>query len=113
MFEVQAKMGQTVQQSKEITELQAKANEIEATYSFLNENSADFDAELQAEVIDLRDAFAVQGYSAADALERATNYTLAMKKPELFRPELAKTADPALQQRRRRILYVGCMAHDT
>ena len=100
MFEVQAKMGQTVQQSKEMTELQAKANEIEATYSFLNENSADFDAELQAEVIDLRDAFSVQGYSAADALERATNYTLAMKKPELFRPELAKTADPALQQRK-------------
>jgi hypothetical protein len=83
MFEVQAKMGQTVQQSKEMTELQAKANEIEATYSFLNENSADFDAELQAEVIDLRDAFSVQGYSAADALERATNYTLAMKKPRV------------------------------
>ena len=90
MFEVQAKMGQTVQQSQEMTELQAKAAEIEATFPVLNENSADFDADLQAEVIDLRDAFMSQGYSAADALAKATNYTLAAKRPELLQPADAR-----------------------
>ena len=100
MFEVQAKMGQTVQQSQEMTELQAKAAEIEATFSILNENSADFDADLQAEVIDLRDAFTVQGYTAADALAKATEYTLAVKKPELLKGAPETKADPALQQRK-------------
>ena len=97
MFEVQAKMGQTVQQSQEMTELQAKATEIENIFPILNENSADFDAELQTEVIDLRDAFVVQGYTAADALAKATNYTLAAKKPELLQGAPEKQADPALQ----------------
>ena len=100
MFEVQAKMGQTVQQSQEMTELQAKAAEIEATFSILNENSADFDADLQAEVIDLRDAFTVQGYTAADALAKATEYTLAVKKPELLKGAPEIQSDPALQQRK-------------
>lgn len=104
MFEVQAKMGQTVQQSQEMTELQAKAAEIEATFPVLNENSADFDADLQAEVIDLRDAFTVQGYSAADALAKATNYTLAAKRPELLQPaDAAPVAkvDPELQAKKK------------
>ena len=100
MFEVQAKMGQTVQQSQEMTELQAKAAEIEATFPVLNENSADFDADLQAEVIDLRDAFASQGYTAADALAKATEYTLAVKKPELLKGAPEIKSDPALQQRK-------------
>ena len=100
MFEVQAKMGQTVQQSQEMTELQAKAAEIEATFPILNENSADFDADLQAEVIDLRDAFTSQGYTAADALAKATEYTLAVKKPELLKGAPETKADPALQQRK-------------
>lgn len=100
MFEVQAKMGQTVQQSQEMTELQAKAAEIEATFPILNENSADFDADLQAEVIDLRDAFTVQGYTAADALAKATEYTLAVKKPELLKGAPEIKSDPALQQRK-------------
>ena len=46
MFEVQQKMGQTVQQSQEVTALQAKAAEIEAKFSVLNENSVDFNADL-------------------------------------------------------------------
>ena len=103
MFEVQAKMGQTVQQSQEMTELQAKAAEIEATFPILDQNSADFDADLQAEVIDLRDAFTVQGYSAADALAKATNYTLAAKKPELLQPAAltpTKSVDPELQTKK-------------
>jgi hypothetical protein len=101
MFEVQAKMGQTVQKNQEIAELQAKAMEIEETFPILNENSADFDAELQAEVIGLRDAFSSQGYSLADSLAKATEYTLAAKRPELLRTKepLAPTANQALQQK--------------
>jgi hypothetical protein len=98
MFEVQQKMGQTVQQSQEMTALQEKATQIENTYSVLNENSADFDADLQAEVISLRDAFMVQGYTPADALERATNYTLAAKQPNLLQPKATQQA-PKVDQK--------------
>lgn len=86
MFEVQQKMGQTVQQNQEMTALQQKANEIQAKYPILDENSANFDADLTQEVLDLRDAFMIQGFSGADALQKATDYTLAAKKPELLRP---------------------------
>src|SRR5210317_2030693 len=86
MFEVQAKMGQTVQKSQEMTELQAKAAEIEATFPVLNENSADFDVDLQNEVVELRNAFMSQGYTPADSLTKATEYTLAAKRPELLNP---------------------------
>jgi hypothetical protein len=101
MFEVQAKMGQTVKQSQEMTELQAKAIEIEATFSVLNENSADFDADLQAEVIELRDAFTSQGYGLADSLAKATEYALAVKRPDLLRTAdtPAPTANQVLQQK--------------
>ena len=90
MFEVQAKMGQTVQQSQEMTELQAKAAEIEVTYPILSENHADFNPELQAEVIDLRDAFMSQGYSPADALGKAAQYAIAVNQPTLA----VKPVDP-------------------
>jgi hypothetical protein len=102
MFEVQAKMGQTVQQSQEMTELQAKAAEIEATYPMLSENDPSFDANLQAEVVELRDAFMSQGYSPADALGKATQYTIAAQKPELLNPAVenpTKKIDTAVQER--------------
>ena len=84
MFEVQQQMGQTVQQNQEAVELQAKANEIESTFPVLDQNSASFDEGLTQEVMELRDAFMVQGYGAADSLARATEYTLAAKRPELL-----------------------------
>jgi hypothetical protein len=90
MFEVQQKMGQTVQQSQEMTALQQKATEIQAKYPILDENSATFDADLTQEVLDLRDAFMVQGFSGSDALQKATDYTLAAKKPELLQPTQVK-----------------------
>lgn len=92
MFEVQAKMGQTVQQSQEMTELQAKAAEIEANFSVLNENSADFDVNLQNEVVELRNAFISQGYTPADSLTKATEYTLAAKRPDLLNPQQEQPA---------------------
>jgi len=102
MFEVQAKMGQTVQQSQEMTQLVEKANEIAKTFPVLDENSADFDENLQADVIELRDAFASQGYGLADSLAKATEYTLAVKRPELLQPSNApavKTVDKKVKER--------------
>ena len=84
MFEVQQQMGQTVQQSQAAQELQAKAAEIEETFPVLNENHADFSKELATEVMELRDAFIVQGYEPADSLAKATEYTLAAKHPDLL-----------------------------
>jgi hypothetical protein len=84
MFEVKKEMGQTVQANQEAQELQAKAKEIESTFPVLDQNSTTFDEGLTQEVMELRDAFMVQGYGAADSLARATEYTLAAKKPELL-----------------------------
>jgi hypothetical protein len=84
MFEMQQQMGQTVQQSQAAQDLQEKAKEIEATFSVLNENHEDFDKEITTEVMELRDAFIVQGYEPADSLAKATEYTLAVKRPELL-----------------------------
>jgi hypothetical protein len=93
MFEVQQQMGQTVQQNQEAQELQAKAQEIEQTFPILDQNSTTYDEGLTQEVMDLRDAFMVQGYGAADSLARATEYTLAAKRPEL----LSTAGDSSLQ----------------
>ena len=93
MFEVQQQMGQTVQQNQEAQELQAKAQEIEQTFPILDQNSTTYDEGLTQEVMDLRDAFIVQGYGAADSLARATEYTLAAKRPEL----LSTAGDSSLQ----------------
>ena len=90
MFDIQRQMGQTVQQNQAQQELQAKAAEIASTFSILDENSADFNEDLTKEVMELRDAFIVQGYEPADSLAKATEYTLAAKKPELLSPVEAK-----------------------
>ena len=90
MFDIQRQMGQTVQQNQAQQELQAKAAEIASTFSILDENSADFNQDLTKEVMELRDAFIVQGYEPADSLAKATEYTLAAKQPELLSPVEAK-----------------------
>lgn len=95
MFEVNNQMGQTVQANQEEQELVAKAQEIEATFSILNENSTDFNEALTQEVMELRDAFIIQGYGAADSLAKAAEYTMAAKHPELLKgePEASNGAD--------------------
>ena len=101
MFEVQAKMGKTVQENQDMTELHQKAAEIEATFPVLSENSETFDQELQNEVVELRNAFITQGYTPADSLAKATEYTLAVKKPDLLRTTADSTSNvsKALQQK--------------
>ena len=75
---------QARKQNQEAQELQAKAQEIEQTFPILDQNSTNYDEGLTKEVMELRDAFMVQGYGAADSLARATEYTLAAKRPELL-----------------------------
>jgi len=84
MFEVQQQMGQSLQLSNAEQDLAVKAQEIGDTFAILNENSESFDTELAGEVRDLRDAFMVQGFTPADSLAKATEYTLAAKRPELL-----------------------------
>ena len=87
MFEVQQQMGQSISMSQAEQELAVKAQEIQSTFAVLDENSADFDENLATEVRDLRDAFMTQGYTPADSLAKATEYTLAAKRPELLKTE--------------------------
>ena len=76
MFEVQNRMGKTVEQSTELTALQNKAAQLAESFPVLNETHADFDEVKTQEVLDLRDAFMVQGFSGADSLEKAAKYVV-------------------------------------
>tara|TARA_Y100001938_G_scaffold125739_1_gene177000 strand:+ start:47 stop:1090 length:1044 start_codon:yes stop_codon:yes gene_type:complete len=73
MFEMQAKMGQTMTQTNEMAELQAKAQEIQNAFPILDENSADYNEAKASEVMELRDAYMIQGYTGALALQKATD----------------------------------------
>ena len=79
MFEVQAKMGQTVTQNQEMVDLQTKATQLEAVYPELNQADPNFDQDKTNEVLELRDAYMVQGYTGADALQKSVD--LLMPKP--------------------------------
>ena len=95
MSEMQSKMGQTVQQDRELHELTKKASEIMEVFPIFNEKSKSYDEALTNEVMELRDAFIYQGYGAADSLAKATEVTLLSKKPELLQGETAPAVDPA------------------
>ena len=95
MSEMQSKMGQTVQQDRELHELNQKASEIMEVFPIFNEKSKSYDEALTNEVMELRDAFIYQGYGAADSLAKATEVTLLSKKPELLQGEEAPAVDPA------------------
>ena len=81
MFEVQNRMGKTVEQSTELSALQAKAAQLAESFPILNETHADFDEVKTQEVLDLRDAFVVQGICAADALDKAAKYIVGTPAP--------------------------------
>ena len=95
MSEMQSKMGQTVQQDRELHELTQKASEIMEVFPIFDEKSKAYDKDLTNEVMELRDAFIYQGYGAADSLAKATEVTLLSKKPELLQGETAPAVDPA------------------
>jgi hypothetical protein len=81
MFEMQQQMGQTVQQSQEAVQLQTTAQVIQDQYPVLDENSADYNEGKANEVVELRDAFIIQGYQASDALTKATSYVMKASEP--------------------------------
>jgi len=97
MFEVQQTTTQNIQQSTEAQSLQAKATELEAQYPVFDVNSAEHDPDLLKEALDLRDAFMIQGYDGAYALDKAVNTTLTLKKPELLQTEAPKV-DPKVAE---------------
>ena len=75
-FDMSQKMQQTVSQNAQATALQAAANELEANFPVFDQNSADYNADYTQEVIDLRDAFIVQGFDAVDALSKAARFVI-------------------------------------
>jgi len=95
MSEMQSKMGQTVQQDRELHELTKKASEIMEVFPIFDEKSKSYDEALTNEVMELRDAFIYQGYGAADSLAKATEVTLLSKKPELLQGGESSAVDPA------------------
>ena len=95
MSEMQNKMGQTVQQDRELHELNQKATEIMEVFPIFDEKSKIYDEKLTTEVMELRDAFIYQGYGAADSLAKATEVTLLSKKPELLQGDGTEASDPA------------------
>jgi len=95
MSEMQSKMGQTVQQDRELHELNQKATEIMEVFPIFDEKSKTYDEKLTTEVMELRDAFIYQGYGAADSLAKATEVTLLSKKPELLQGDGTEASDPA------------------
>jgi hypothetical protein len=97
MFEVQQTTTQNIQQSTEAQSLQAKATELEAQYPIFDVNSAEHDPDLLKEALELRDAFMIQGYDGAFALEKAVNTTLTLQKPELLQTEAPKV-DPKVAE---------------
>ena len=97
MFEVQNQMGKTVEQSTEVMALQTKAAELATKYPELNETHASFDEVKTQEVLDLRDAFMVQGFSGADALDKASKYVMGSP----VAAPLAPKADPQITQKKK------------
>ena len=81
MFEVQNRMGKTVQESTEVVALQNKAAELAAKFPVLDETHASFDETKTQEVLDLRDAFMIQGFTGVDALDKATKYVMGEPEP--------------------------------
>lgn len=73
MFEMQSRMGHTVKKSQEEADLLAKAAELEAKYPMLDQNNANFDQNKTEEVMALRDAYILQGFEGAVALDKAVN----------------------------------------
>jgi len=104
MFEVQQKLGQTVQQSQEAMQLQTTAQFIQEQNPILDENSQEYSKETADEVIDLRDAFIVQGYQAADALTKATKYVLAGNQPVAEEASLPKKGNGKIVQKKKKAM---------
>ena len=100
MFEMQQQMGQTVQLNQEAIQLQAAAQVLQEQHPILDENSQEYNEATATEVIELRDAFIVQGYQAADALTKATKYVVGNIEPTTVAQEAPKQNVESLQKKK-------------
>jgi hypothetical protein len=100
MFEMQQQMGQTVQLNQEAVQLQATAQVLQEQHPILDENSQEFNEATASEVIELRDAFIVQGYQAADALTKATKYVVGNIEPTTVVQEAPKQNVETIQKKK-------------
>ena len=91
MFEVQAKMGQTVTQNQEMVDLQTKATQLEAMYPELNQADPNFNQDKTNEVLELRDAYMTQGYTGADALQKSVDLIMKGSAPTPKQDPIDKT----------------------
>jgi hypothetical protein len=74
--ELRREVEQTVTRNNEETALQQAATLLEIEYPVFDQNSADYNEDYTQEVIELRDAFMIQGLKAADALAKASNFVI-------------------------------------
>ena len=74
--ELRREVEQTVTRNNEATALQQAANLLETEYPVFDQNSADYNEDYTQEVIELRDAFMIQGLGAVDALSKASNFVI-------------------------------------
>ena len=82
MWEVKTQIGQQTQQSQEQIALQAKAEQIAAANPVLDENHASYNETKTNEVLELRDAYILQGYQGADALQKAVDLLVPADAPQ-------------------------------
>ena len=99
MFEVQAKMGQTVTQNQEMVDLQTKAVQLETLYPMLNQADPSFNQDKTNEVLELRDAYMTQGYLGADALQKAVD--LIMGKPTVQETQKVDSVQKEIVQKKK------------
>lgn len=69
---------------------------IEAAFPVLNEDHDDFDSELAAEVLDLKDAYMLKGLTPTAALQKAVK---ALVEPRTTRQEVATSSQPRVSDK--------------
>lgn len=75
-FEMRQEMTQAVTKDRQMNALQQAAAAMEDSYPIFDHNSEDFSEDYTNEVVELRDAFIVQGFEAVDALSKAVNFVV-------------------------------------
>ena len=78
-------------QAVESIRFETTCDRIETAFPQLKEGSPEFDPEIAADVVELRDAYILKGYSASDAIQRAVDKLI---KPTTAKQEAAVNVTP-------------------
>ncbi len=78
-------------QAVESIRFEAACDRLETAFPQLKEGGPEFDAEIASDVVELRDAYMLKGYSATDAIQRAVDKLL---KPATAKQEAAVSVTP-------------------